>query len=310
MAFFIEKINENGFEEVLVKNTLTGTYFSIIPSHGAALNRFYFKNQAWIDGYESANQIKEKPYKSAFLAPFPNRIKDGKYQWENTNYQLPINRPQENHAIHGFLYHKAFEIDREKIKKKKATIRLKYHYEGDYPGYPFAFSVKIKYILSNRDVLKIKTRVKNTGKTSLPFGLGFHPYFKTSISFDESFLKMPPCQILPLDERMLPTTEVKNHLNASQEFQGKDLKLDDCFKLIEKTKGLFILKDPNTKNALEISSKNLTYFQLYTPANRKSIAIEPMSCPPNVLNNGLDLLKIKPKEKYKFVWSIKGISKH
>jgi aldose 1-epimerase len=158
-------------------------------------------------------------------------------------------------------------------------------------------------------VLKIKTRVKNTGKTSLPFGLGFHPYFKTSISFDESFLKMPPCQILPLDERMLPTTEVKNYLNASQEFQGKDLKLDDCFKLIEKTKGLFILKDPNTKNGLEISSKNLTYFQLYTPANRKSIAIEPMSCPPNVFNNKLDLLTIKPKEKYKFAWSIKGISK-
>lgn len=305
MTFSIQKILENGFEEVLVKNDLTGTSFSIIPSHGAALNSFYFKNQEWIDGYKSLNQLQEKPYKSALLAPFPNRIKDGKYTWQNKEYKLPINRPQEQHAIHGFLYNCHFEKDQEKIAKNKIEVSFKHEYQGDYEGFPFPFTIKIKYTLSNKEILKIKTSVENTGNEIMPFGLGFHPYFKTTTSFDESILTMPACEMLPLDKRMLPTEAVVPFTIASKDFPGKDLTLDDCFKITDKAN--FTLKDTKSKNAIAVTSKNLNYFQLYTPSNRKSIAIEPMSCPPNVFNNEINLLKIKPSQKYKATWKIEGV---
>lgn len=305
MGFYTQKITKNGLEKVLAKNDITGTSFCIIPSHGAALNSFFFKNQEWIDGYNSLNQLHEKPYKSALLAPFPNRIKDGNYNWKNKQYQLPINRPQEQHAIHGFLYNRPFEIDKEKITKNKVEISFKHNYNGDYEGFPFSFKIKIKYSLSNKDVLKVKINIENIGNKTMPFGLGFHPYFKTSTSFDESILTMPACKKLPLDERMLPTEDIILFANKSKDFLGKDLTLDDCFKINEK--GIFTSKDTKSKNAIVISSKKLSYFQLFTPSTRNAIAIEPMSCPPNVFNNKIDLLKIKPLKKYKASWKIEGV---
>ena len=62
-----------------------------------------------IDGYQTETELVEhKGYKSAKLLPFPNRLADGKYTFNLQEYQLPINRPTENHAIHGLFYNQPF----------------------------------------------------------------------------------------------------------------------------------------------------------------------------------------------------------
>ena len=35
------------------------------------------------------------------LAPWPNRIRDGRYTFEGTAYQLPLTEPGKHNAIHG-----------------------------------------------------------------------------------------------------------------------------------------------------------------------------------------------------------------
>jgi aldose 1-epimerase len=46
-----------------------------------------------------------------------------------------------------------------------------------------------------------------------------------------------------------------------------------------------------------------SYLQLYTPEDRKSIAIEPMSCIANAFNNGEGLKILEVAEEFK--WEVK-----
>ncbi|KAF0660174.1 hypothetical protein L244_25235, partial [Salmonella enterica subsp. enterica serovar Worthington str. BCH-3194] len=42
------------------------------------------------------------------------------------------------------------------------------------------------------------------------------------------------------------------------------------------------------------------WLQVYSgeKLNRRGLAIEPMSCPPNAFNSGIDLLLLKPKQQH------------
>jgi len=43
---------------------------------------------------------------------------------------------------------------------------------------------------------------------------------------------------------------------------------------------------------------------------RKSLAIEPMTCPPDAFNSGRDLILIKPAQTYVLSWRITFINKN
>ncbi|MBS2649267.1 aldose epimerase, partial [Salmonella enterica subsp. enterica serovar 1,4,[5],12:i:-] len=50
------------------------------------------------------------------------------------------------------------------------------------------------------------------------------------------------------------------------------------------------------------------WLQVYSgeKLNRRGLAIEPMSCPPNAFNSGIDLLLLKPKQQHILFFNICG----
>ena len=71
---------------------------AVISTEGAALiglsvNNFYLIEPNTRDGL----------YAGKILAPWPNRIKDGKYTFNKKDYQLPINEVSKNNSLHGWL---------------------------------------------------------------------------------------------------------------------------------------------------------------------------------------------------------------
>jgi aldose 1-epimerase len=77
--------------------------------------------------------------KSSVLFPFPNRLNNGKYTWNDAEYQFPINNESTGNAIHGFVRHESFEVTEAPPTQNSASIRCMYEYAGDKPYYPFPF---------------------------------------------------------------------------------------------------------------------------------------------------------------------------
>ncbi len=128
-----------------------GTSISVIPEMGARLNNFLIPLQGdvfdIIDGYSSAEELGIEYYsKSSLLIPFPNRIANGGYEFEGKTYQLPLNKPDEGNAIHGFISDKPFVLKRSEAVG--ADYELEFCYtQSAIDGYPFQFEVVVIYKL-------------------------------------------------------------------------------------------------------------------------------------------------------------------
>lgn len=243
-----------------------------------------------IDGYQSVDDAKAKnASKSHYLLPFPNRMKDGKYDFEGKSYQFPINDTHTNNNLHGFLETIPMKIIDNQNSDNQQVITLKGNFEGlDY--FPFPFEFQLKYTLSDSELI-IDTTIKNTGKTNMPMAYGWHPYFKLDTEkVDDLWLQFPNCESVTIDNRMIPTGETLPYSPFLELTKIDRTTFDNCF---------FINKNKKTNRAeIIIQSKTTTlsvwqetgdnacnYFQIYTPENRQTIAIEPMTANVDAFNN-------------------------
>jgi len=285
--------------KLLVTNNALHLKSIIYPNLGASLQQLNLNNNAIINGIsddENGLETYKKMFNSAFLFPYPNRVEQGKYSFNGKNYQLVCNETQLNNAIHGSVYNKSFTIENIVSSETKTSILLNYDYNGELEGFPFPYKLSITYIFEVNKVT-INFKILNTGKNSFPFGIGWHPYFNSN-NLAESELNFKGKFQYELSEKMIPIS--KHPFPLKMPFKINDIALDDCF--ISTTPKITLA----TKNTnLEIKFKpisSLNYIQIYTPQNRKSIAIEPMTCAPNCFNNKDGLLKLASNET--FNWAI------
>lgn len=286
-------------------NTNTKEYVVIVPSCGAIANAWYVSTPNGlvnvIDGFVDDQDFKLNngtSFKSNFLFPFPNRIRDGLYAFQHTRHQLPLNFPQENNTIHGLVYDQEFELlgTQEDIHEAKIVLQLD---AKPFEGFPFTFCLKITYVFSKTG-LQMTSEIVNTGKDEFPFGLGWHHYFKVGQLIDTAVFNFPSVSLLQVDQQMIPYGEITNYREFTLPKTISDTQLDTCFFLGDQGMVDLILEEKATgiKLALHYNTQDFPYLQVYTPPHRKTIAIEPMTCAPDVFNNHKGLKTLKPKEVF------------
>jgi len=120
-------------------------------------------------------------------------------------------------------------------------------------------------------------------------------------------LQMPESHKALLDSADIPTGE----LEAETRFTGNNLIaefINDYFAFDEKASehASVILRDPETGNQIDVWQKtgeNLWRgIQIYTPPDCESIALEPMSSAPDVLNHHRELIEITPNSSIELLW--------
>lgn len=235
-------------------------------------------------------------YASSVLFPFVNRVKEGKYTFDKNEYLLETNAKEEKNALHGLIYDKAFKVITKEITKDRASATLEYKETRKPKGFPFNYSIALKYTLTDTD-LKLKVSVKNIDNKPFPFNIGWHPYFSSSDLYN-SFIGINSNKKFVVDEAMIPVRT--KDISLDESLQIKDNSFDDCFIL---NKNNVNFKTPDYEIELSTSYKE-NYLQVYTPKNRKHIAIEPTTAPANSFNNSYGLQILKPKETHKISWMI------
>lgn len=289
-----------------VTNPVTGNGFSIVPDAGATVLEIRFGGQNILDGYDSPEALDAGKWgKSSVLFPFPNRLNKGRYQWLGKTYQFPLNNAATGNAIHGFAREEAFEVQHVFLARNAASIRCFFDYQGNREYYPFPFSLELEFTIFDEGRFQLEVEVDNLGDTALPFGFGWHPYFRLAEQADAHHLKLPPCELVAINEQMIPT----GGRSVFQDF--KSLKkvgetfLDNCFQNSKNTGApKLTLKAADRRLSVQASAKKFPFFQVFTPPHRESIALEPMTCNVDAFNNQQGLTTLAAGKKWNGKMSI------
>src|SRR5206468_8591311 len=99
-------------------------------------------------------------------------------------YQLPLNDSTGKNAIHGFACRRPWRVLDQGTDADSAWIRAEFWGSRDaaesLSAWPSDYRLRLTFRLSWRS-LRLDAAVDNPGERSLPFGLGYHPYFRVPV---------------------------------------------------------------------------------------------------------------------------------
>jgi aldose 1-epimerase len=238
------------------------------------------------------------------LFPFPNRIRGGRFVFEGREYVLPLNDSTKSHVIHGFTPRNPWRVTDTGSDDESAFVTGEFHLSRDLPAarplWPADFLLTVTYRLSEH-ALRVDAVVTNPDSKSLPFGLGYHPYFipkpRTPVATDNGIediiLQIGSNRMWEAADQ-LPTgriVDVPEHLNFTQPRPLLKTQLDDVLTDLtdlrpgSELRTLAILSAPlGERNILVRADASFRELVLFTPPHRKAIAVEPYTCATDASN--------------------------
>lgn len=310
MSFEIQIASLSHFELVRLIDTSTKTVIEI-ATKGALLNswqvRDHSKSLEIVEGNDFSKgwgNFEAGGFKGGKMSPFSCRLENGQYNLDNTTYTIE-KFYLEKHALHGILYDAVFTIQSTETNAEGAIANLIYQYKGTDKGFPFAYSLLIKWHLHKNNQVSVETIITNLSDSTIPMMDGWHPYFKLDTCVNDTFIQLKANGKMEYDEMLLPTGKILDENEFTMSKKIGSLHLDNCYK-VDASANACVLE--NKKYQLIVQPlMNYPYLQLYTPADRKSIAIENLSGIPNCFNNKIGLQLMKPhqnlvlKTSYQFI---------
>jgi len=281
----------------------------VVVEVGAGLRTYAVGDRELLDGY--AREAMCASGRGQVLLPWPNRIEDGTYEFDGRTHRLPLTDPSVHNAIHGLVRWSAWTPAEQ--EPHRIVMRHRLHPQ---PGYPFSLDVAVAYELSERG-LTVRTTATNAGGETAPYGCGQHPYLRLgSGGVDPLVLRVPAREVAISDARGLP---VRSEAVDGTELDFREPRaigatvLDNAFTDLERdADGLARarVKDPRSGDSITLwVDGSYTYLMVFTgdplpDVARRSIAIEPMTCPPNAFRSGESLIRLEPGESVTTAWGI------
>lgn len=272
-----------------------GTSLSLVPEYGACLLDLSFNGSSVLDAYKTPEELDFNRWsKNIVLYPFPNRLKNGQYQWKGKSYQFPINDSHTGNALHGFGFNQNMAVEKVVLEERSASILLRSEYNGDNPAFPFSFTFHIEFYLNSSNNFEAGMRFQNTGVESMPIGWGWHPYFQLADTVENLELQTPELHMIGIDQTMIPTGKRYTYNDFAFSKSIGTTVLDNCFATDDEEQVSILLKgEKGTLNYWqECGQRKYNFIQLFTPPHRKSLAIEPMTCNVDAFNNGDGLIEL------------------
>ena len=302
MQFQIKQNTVNHVALIQLLDIELGVTIDIL-TRGALINSWLIrqgdKSQQFIMGnpLNAAKEFESQGFRSAKMSPYVCRLYKGQYAHLNTNYTMDRFYMGE-HAIHGIMYDADFIVQATEANEHQAAVILVHHYHASDKGYPFPFTMHVKWILEKNNKVSVQTTIMNDGTVSIPIVDGWHPYFTLGESIDHCTLQFSSKGKMEYDSDLLPTGNTIADDRFSNGLKIGDLQLDDGYELSAENRSCTL---QNEQFILQINPSSLyPYLQLYTPPDIKSIAIENLSGAPNAFNNKIGLHIVKPQENIVF----------
>lgn len=274
---------------------------------GGGLRTYTVDGVDVVDGY-SVDEMATGG-RGQLLLPWPNRIEDGKYPFAGQELQLPLTEPAHHNAIHGLTRWASWTAtvnDGDRVVME--------HVVHPQPGYPFTLGLAVEYRLGPGG-LSVETTATNLGDRPCPYGAGAHPYLTVGTELvDDVELFLPASEYMLADERGIPRERrltVRSPYRFYETMQIGDKELDTPFGGLTGNEAVIASPDGQRRVRLWWDDSH-KWVMLYTgdsldpSRRRRSLAIEPMTCPPNAFATGLDLKVLEPEKSWTTAWGIEA----
>ena len=285
------------------------TQRAVVVEVGAGLRTYSVDENGVLDGYGVEERCSSG--RGQLLIPWPNRIEDGQYDFDGKHHQLPLTEPGLGNAIHGLVRWAAWDV----AHHEAARVVME-HVIHSQPGYPFTLALSVEYGLSEGG-LSVRTTATNVGSDACPYGCGAHPYLTLGTStIDSLVLRAPGGSVLVHDERDLPAGSEPVD-GTEYDFRRArpigDTRLDNAFTDLERDadgRAQVSLADPATGREIAVwVDEHYPYLMLFSgdplpDVNRRALAVEPMTCPPNAFRTGDSVIRLAPGESTAGAWGI------
>jgi aldose 1-epimerase len=286
-----------------------GDQRAVIVEVGGTLRSYSVGERNVIDGFAAGEMSSSG--RGQVLLPWPNRLEDGYYQFDGDHYQLPLTEPARRNAIHGLV----------RWLPWTTTVHEPHRVVMEYllypqPGYPFLLDITVEYSLTDRG-LEVKTTATNKGEKACPFGSGAHPYLTLETkAIDGLVLHLPARTVLRCDDRGLPIGTEGVEATAFDFRRARPIGetiLDHAFTDLERdSAGLVQVELRDLEQEVSVFlwvDRSYSYLMLFSGdplpnVHRRSLAVEPMTCPPNAFRTQKDLIRLEPGSSFVGRWGI------
>lgn len=286
----------------------SGDHVAVVTEVGATLRTYTMGGLDVVDGF-GIDEISPAG-RGQVLAPWPNRLDGGRYSFEGVEALAAIDEPDRGNAIHGLVRWLPWPL----VSRSEDLVTLSCVLQPQR-AYPWRLELTVAYRLLS-DGLTVVVHATNASGTPAPFGIGFHPYLTVGVPVDHARLRLPASSRLITDERALPIGDEEVERTVFDFSTARtigDTQLDTCFT------GLRREDQERCRARVEAGGRGVElwadqrfgYLQAYTgdtlepvARRRQSIAIEPMTCPPNAFSTGNDLIRLEPAETWSGSWGI------
>ena len=286
-----------------------GDQRAVVVEVGGGLRTYAAGGLELLDGYGEDELCHSG--RGQILAPWPNRLEDGSYEFDGQDHQLPIDEVWSHNAIHGLVRWASWTVAEHGPSRVVMAHTL-----HPRPGYPFMLALRAEYELGPGG-LTMRTTATNIGADPCPFGAGAHPYLRLGTEVvDPLVLRVPASTLLLSDERRLPagTTPVDGtEFDFREPRRIGGTKLDNAYAdLLRDDDGLARVDLENEESGARVTlwaDRSYPYLMVFTgdplpDVNRRSIAVEPMTCPPNAFRSGDSLVRLAPGDSHVGRWGI------
>lgn len=284
-----------------------GSYEAHITSVGAAVQVLRHDGRNLVVPY-GPDEVAPS-FAGKTLVPWPNRIADGRYAFAGTEFELPVNDRATGTALHGLLVWEAWAP----LEIGASSVTLLGSLHGQ-PGYPFQLRVQARFDLDAARGLQITVTAVNCGASPAPYGVSSHPYLTVDgAPVDECELTVDAGTVLMVDENLLPVGRkavAGTRFDFSEPVLMGSASLDHAFTDLPDGPWEVSLRHPGTGAETVLAatggSGQSTWLQIYSgeKLDRKGMAVEPMTCPPDAFNSGTDLIVLDPEGSHTFEYRI------
>ncbi|QAY60316.1 galactose mutarotase [Microbacterium protaetiae] len=300
-----------------------GDYEAVIAGVGASLRSLTYRGRDLVVPFD-ADEVRPG-HRGATLAPWPNRIVDGRYTFGGVPQQVALTEPARGHALHGL----ASWVEFVPVDKKPSHLSLEAVVEAQ-KGYPWRVLVRTTYTLTSLGLTQSVTAV-NESEQPAPWGTSAHPYLVAGEGHvDDWSFELPAAQVLQVTPDRLIPTELTGVDADPARFDFRTARpigsaeIDHAFTaLAGDADGVVTarLTDTSGSGVEMVWDAACPWVQVFTsdqpggeadPAHRAGVALEPMTCAPDAFNAerypyDTGLITLEPGESATAHWRIGAI---
>ncbi len=290
-----------------------GSYRAVVTEVGGALRSLTHDGRDLVVPWPAGEP--QRLYRGAVLAPWPNRVRDGRYTWAGREQQLALTEPARRAALHGLVAWSPWRVLGRTARSVELGVRV-----WPQQGYPHALDLRSVTALDDEG-LAWSLAATNVGDTPAPYGCSIHPYLVAGPGrVDDWTLQLDADATLDVDpERLLP--DRANPTTTSVAGTGLDLRsprslaataIDHAYTGVGERAAR--LRTGDGSGVVMTWEQHCPWVQVHTADrpepedHRVGVALEPMTCPPDAFGTGVDLVELAPGQSHAVTWRIAALS--